>query len=150
MDSGGGPAGDATLASDADRERAVALLRRGCEDGRLTVEELTERVERAYSARTLHQLEGTLAGLPRPVVEPVPAPPPAEVVRGPYSGGQVAAMVVLTVFVPLGLFVALAVALALRHGERSPARRTQLRWWLWSIGALFAANGLLTYLLLVR
>ena len=147
MDPGGGPAGDATLASDADRERAVAVLRRGCEDGRLTVEELTERVERAYSARTIHQLEGALAGLPRPVAPP---PAPEGVLAGPYSGGQVAAVVLLTVFVPLGLFVALAVALSLRHGERSPARRTQLRWLLWSIAALFAANGLLTYVLLVR
>lgn len=144
------PAGDATLASDADRERAVGLLRQGCEDGRLTVDELTERVDRAYAARTLDQLDGALTGLPRPIAPPAPAPPPAEVAAGPYSGGQVAAMVVLTVFVPLGLFVALAVALSLRHGERSPARRAQLRWWLWSITALFAANGLLTYLLLVR
>jgi hypothetical protein len=38
------------LASDAERERAVARLRRGASEGRLTVDELDERCARAYSA----------------------------------------------------------------------------------------------------
>jgi hypothetical protein len=46
-------------ASDADRENVVRLLREAHGDGRLTFDEHGERVERAYSARTL----GDLAGL---------------------------------------------------------------------------------------
>lgn len=47
----------AMRASDADRERTVALLRDGAADGRLTLGELTERIDRAYDARTLQELE---------------------------------------------------------------------------------------------
>jgi hypothetical protein len=46
-------------ASDADRENVVRLLREAHADGRITLDEHGERVERAYSARTL----GDLAGL---------------------------------------------------------------------------------------
>jgi DNA-binding NarL/FixJ family response regulator len=51
-------------ASDADRERAVGALRRHFVDGRLSVEELSERVERGYSAGTLSELDALLADLP--------------------------------------------------------------------------------------
>jgi hypothetical protein len=44
-------------ASDADREQFVEALRRHHAEGRLTVEELTERTERAYAARTLGDLD---------------------------------------------------------------------------------------------
>jgi hypothetical protein len=53
-------------ASDADRERVVALLADAASDGRLTLDEHTERVQRAYQARTL----GELAGLTRDLVAP--------------------------------------------------------------------------------
>lgn len=46
-------------ASDTDRESVVRLLGEAHSDGRLTLDEHGERVERAYSARTL----GDLAGL---------------------------------------------------------------------------------------
>jgi hypothetical protein len=52
-------------ASDAERERAVAELREHALAGRLTVEELDERSERAYSARTRGELDALLADLPR-------------------------------------------------------------------------------------
>jgi Domain of unknown function (DUF1707) len=48
-------------ASDADRERVVAVLAEAAGDGRLTLQEHSERVQRAYQARTL----GELAGLTR-------------------------------------------------------------------------------------
>jgi hypothetical protein len=50
--------------SDADRERAVSLLREHTVAGRLTLEELSERVERAYAARTEGELAGVTADLP--------------------------------------------------------------------------------------
>jgi hypothetical protein len=42
----------ALRASDADRDRTVALLREHAAEGRLTLEEFTERMSAAYAART--------------------------------------------------------------------------------------------------
>ena len=53
------------LVSDADRERAVARLRVAGGEGRLTLEELAERVERADAARTHRDLEAITADLPQ-------------------------------------------------------------------------------------
>jgi hypothetical protein len=50
--------------SDADRETAVARLRVAGGEGRLTLEELAERVERADSARTRGDLDALMADLP--------------------------------------------------------------------------------------
>jgi hypothetical protein len=71
-------------ASDAERERTVAQLRGHAAAGRLTVEELDERSERAYSARTLSDLAALVADLPAaPTPAPVDAPPPALAAGGP-------------------------------------------------------------------
>jgi class 3 adenylate cyclase/YHS domain-containing protein len=51
-------------ASDEARERAVHLLRRAYERGRLTVEELEERVAHAHAARTRGELRLVLRDLP--------------------------------------------------------------------------------------
>ena len=53
------------LVSDADRERAVARLRVAGGEGRLTLEELADRVERADAARTRGDLEALTADLPQ-------------------------------------------------------------------------------------
>jgi hypothetical protein len=53
-------------ASDADRERFVEALRQHHVEGRLTVEELTERTERAYAARTHGDLDALATDLPPP------------------------------------------------------------------------------------
>ncbi|HUK72084.1 MAG TPA: DUF1707 domain-containing protein [Streptosporangiaceae bacterium] len=50
-------------ASDADRERVVAVLAGAAADGRLTLEEHSERVAQAYSARTLGDLAELTADL---------------------------------------------------------------------------------------
>ena len=44
-------------ASDADRERTVTVLRTSGANGQLTVDELDERVEAAYAAKTRSELE---------------------------------------------------------------------------------------------
>jgi len=44
-------------ASDADRERAAETLRRAAAVGRLTMEELDERLDAAYASRTRAELE---------------------------------------------------------------------------------------------
>jgi hypothetical protein len=51
-------------ASDADRERTVAALRHHAAVGRLSVEELGDRSERAYAAATLSDLAALQADLP--------------------------------------------------------------------------------------
>ena len=63
---GGGVAGvnPAWLASSADRERAVGVLRAGFTEGRLTQDELDDRVARAYTARTYGQLWELTSDLP--------------------------------------------------------------------------------------
>ena len=52
------------LASDADRARVSAQLREHYEAGRLTLEELQERLDEAHAARTEGQLGNVLRQLP--------------------------------------------------------------------------------------
>ncbi|MEU7334756.1 DUF1707 domain-containing protein [Streptomyces sp. NPDC007074] len=62
---GSGPGSSPGLrASHADRDRAVDLLRVAAGDGRLTADELDERLEAALSARTLGELAVLTADLP--------------------------------------------------------------------------------------
>lgn len=51
-------------ASDADRERVVAILREQTAQGRLTVEELSDRTDTAYTATTWQQLHTLTRDLP--------------------------------------------------------------------------------------
>ena len=60
--------------SDADRERVAELLRDAAGEGRLTVDELDERVERAYAARTGADLAPLTADLPAPSPEAAGVP----------------------------------------------------------------------------
>jgi hypothetical protein len=64
-------------ASDADRERFVEALRQHHAEGRLTTEELSERTERAYTARTFGDLDALATDLP-----PI-RPPAAPTTSGP-------------------------------------------------------------------
>jgi len=50
-------------ASDADRDRVLALLADAVSDGRLTIDEHAERVQRACTARTLGELADLTADL---------------------------------------------------------------------------------------
>lgn len=67
--------------SDADREAVTARLRDHFAEGRLTEDELDERVSAALSAKTFGELRPLTADLPGPV--PVPPPMPA---RPPWAG----------------------------------------------------------------
>jgi Domain of unknown function (DUF1707) len=51
-------------ASDADRDRAAALLREHHAAGRLTAEEFHERLDAALNAKTLGEIDDLLADLP--------------------------------------------------------------------------------------
>jgi hypothetical protein len=58
-------------ASDADRERVIALLNEAAADGRLTLGEHAERAERAYSARTLGELAALTTDLAAASAQPI-------------------------------------------------------------------------------
>jgi hypothetical protein len=57
-------------ASDSDRERFVERLREHAVEGRLTLEEFTERMAAAYLARTSGELEELTRDLPSPRASP--------------------------------------------------------------------------------
>ena len=57
-------------ASDAEREHHAELLREHAAQGRLTVDELDERLDRVYAARTLGELVPVVADLPAPAPSP--------------------------------------------------------------------------------
>jgi hypothetical protein len=60
-------------ASDADRDRAAALLREHHAAGRLTAAEFGDRMERALDATTMGQLDELMADLPAIDLYEVPA-----------------------------------------------------------------------------
>lgn len=51
-------------ASDADRDRVAQVLRQAFEEGRLTIEEHSERIEALYSAKTMGELAPLTFDLP--------------------------------------------------------------------------------------
>jgi Domain of unknown function (DUF1707)/2TM domain len=57
---------DDLRASDAERERVVEHLRTQAGEGRLTVDELDARLERAYAVKTRSELAALTSDLPRP------------------------------------------------------------------------------------
>ncbi len=110
------------LASSADRERTVGVLRAGFTEGRLTQDELADRVERAYAARTYRDLWALTADLP---AGPLPYPPglpypqasPAVPPGGePVSSWHSAAALVITALVIFTL-AALVTAIATAHAQ---------------------------------
>jgi hypothetical protein len=66
--------------SDADRERVTARLREHYAEGRLTSEELEERITAALSAKTVGDLRRIMADLPDP------APVPPSMPSAPWAG----------------------------------------------------------------
>jgi hypothetical protein len=78
-------------ASHDDRDRVVELLRVSAGDGRLTAEELDERLELAMTARTYGELARLVADLPAQGVaaSPATAPRAKDVVRIDTRSGHV-------------------------------------------------------------
>jgi len=72
------------LAATADRERTVGALRAGFVEGRLTQDELDERIAQAYAARTYGDLWGLTADLPTGVL---PYPPGLPYPQGAFVPG---------------------------------------------------------------
>jgi hypothetical protein len=64
------PQPPAILAGDAEREHSTELLSRAVVEGRLTLEEFSDRVERAQAARTRDELATLTQDLPAPPSAP--------------------------------------------------------------------------------
>jgi Domain of unknown function (DUF1707) len=79
-------------ASDADRERTASLLREHHAEGRLTAEEFNDRLDQAFTAKTIGELDALLADLPGidlyrlPAAGIRPAPPGALRPRSAHAG----------------------------------------------------------------
>ncbi|WP_141580660.1 DUF1707 domain-containing protein [Actinomadura sp. WMMA1423] len=61
-------------ASDADRDRVAASLREHCAEGRITMDELQERLDTVYEAKTLGQLQEVTSDLPEEDLYQLPVP----------------------------------------------------------------------------
>jgi len=115
----------AWLAGSADRERTVGVLRAGFTEGRLTQDELDDRIARAYTARTYGDLWALIADLPAgplpyppgvPYPQANPAVPPS---TEPATNWHSAAALVITALVIFTL-AALVTALATTHAQPMP------------------------------
>jgi hypothetical protein len=97
------------LASDADRERTVDVLKTAFVHGTLTRDELTLRTGRALTARTYGELaaitDGLTPGTPRPAPGPAMQTPRRRVSKRRVSK-KVVALSACAVVVPLTLGVA--------------------------------------------
>jgi uncharacterized membrane protein len=116
------------LASHADRERAVDVLRAGYGEGRLEKREFDQRVARAYAARTVAELALVVADLPQgPVPRPagdvaVPVtflPRPLPRTNGKAVGSALCGVLCLPTFGLTGV-----PAVVLGHAARAEIRRT--------------------------
>jgi hypothetical protein len=107
----------AWLASSADRERAVGVLRAGFTEGRLTQDELGDRVAQAYAARTYGQLWELTSDLPAGAV-PYPQGTGVLVPQNPAaaSNWRPAAALVITALVIFTL-AALITAIITAHTQ---------------------------------
>jgi DUF1707 SHOCT-like domain len=100
---------DRIRVSDADRERVTARLRDHYAEGRLTREELDERVTAALNAKTAGDLRGLMADLPGDApVAPVPAAGPVLARPRPRILPLAALILLAAVFIPGGAWVVLA------------------------------------------
>jgi len=110
-----------TRASDQDRERTAAALGGHYAAGRLALEEFQERLDQAYAAKTLGELDGLMADLPGTDLGQLPAawprqpggnpPLPEPRAPGPVQAPDGSRYVVLPVWlaITLGAFVVLMI-----------------------------------------
>ena len=108
-------------ASDADREKVAERLRQAATEGRLTADELEDRLHNAFSARTYGELE--------PLVADLPGTAPARALQPAYAktSGMAIASLALGVFWMWGLGSVIALCLGLmarREITRSEGRLT--------------------------
>ena len=96
-----GPGG--FLASDADRERTVDVLKTAFVHGALTRDELTRRTGRVLTARTYAELAAITAGLTPGEARPRPRPTAKTAPRKKRVSKKVVAWSACAVVLPVGL-----------------------------------------------
>ena len=112
------------LAADNERERATAVLRDHYVRGRLTAEELADRVELVVRARTRRDLGRALSGLPR-------FPDTRELAAQARSAARLVALVVVTgvyLMFSFALLLVLAVTLLVQGASPSALLAFLLVW----------------------
>ncbi|MEY9993519.1 hypothetical protein ABIE67_005551 [Streptomyces sp. V4I8] len=118
----------AMLASHADRERAVDVLRAGFGEGRLDKSEFDQRIERAYTARTVGDLALLVADLPQgPMPQPAPFTPVPRAflaVPRPQTNAKAVGSAVCGVLCLVSFGLTGIPAVVLGHAARSEIRRT--------------------------
>jgi len=117
-----GPPG--ALAANADRDRAIDVLKAGFTEGRLTKAEYDHRTARVCAARTYGELGSLIADLPTgPLGGPARYPVALYPVRPPVSSTAVAALACgIGVFLTMGLTAIPAIILG--HMARRQVRET--------------------------
>jgi hypothetical protein len=82
-------------ASDAEREATAEQLRVAAGDGRLDPEELEERLEAAYGAKTVGELAALTRDLPAQAAKPAPAPTPQRALDSQAVRARLASFIVV-------------------------------------------------------
>lgn len=118
----------AWLAASADRERAVGVLRAGFAEGRLSQDELDDRVGRVYAARTYGELWALTGDLPAGPF--VPAYGPVAVMSGPVArssdGWRPAAALVITALIIFTLAALITALLTAHAGQPVPFQQVSV------------------------
>jgi hypothetical protein len=98
------------LASDADRERTVAILRNESVSGRLSADELSKRLDKAFAAKTLGDLRALIADLPEGNINPL-----SQMISGAMNTGMTVFRVGMWITVGsivIGVFAPVIITLA--------------------------------------
>jgi hypothetical protein len=121
-----GPPG--ALAANADRDRAIDVLKAGFAEGRLTKAEYDHRTARVYASRTYGELGMLIADLP---VGPLVGPPRYPVVAYPPPQAPVNSMSVAALTCGIAVFLTMGLtgipAIVLGHRARREMRATGQR-----------------------
>lgn len=119
---------DAIRASDADRDKALALLRDHWLAGRLTLEEYEARCGEAAGGRFLADLERALRELPYPLPEHVPAAPPPGSAPAPAVSPDLESRAVLALVLGVLSLAGVVLSMGLLFVLTLPAST-----WAWSL-----------------
>jgi Domain of unknown function (DUF1707) len=104
-----GPQDRSLRAADHDRDAVSDILREQHLAGRLDTDELQERIDRCYAAKTYAELDAVLADLPAKVPDPVRRDNTSAHTHGGSWGGLRLAWLPLPLLVPI-LFAAVAIS----------------------------------------
>lgn len=119
-------------ASDADRDRVAASLREHLAEGRLTMDELEERLESTYKARTMGDLERITADLPEADLHNRPIPAYQRATVAPSGRGGSVWYGTRAMWGAWAVVVGLNVAIWAIIAITSPV--VPYPWWLWVAG----------------